>query len=81
MFKTVGEETASRDALDRAKTLGVDEALLSLKGAGESGPVASLAVRQGKLVFAIGFPSGPQAEVQLLGLARTVLERGAGLAR
>jgi hypothetical protein len=81
VFKTVGGETASRDALDRAKTLGVDEALLSLKAAGEPGPVASLAVRQGRLVFAIGFPSGPQAEAQLLGLARTILERGAGLTR
>jgi hypothetical protein len=75
-FKTVTKETAGRDAVDRAKALGVDEALLSLQSPGDPGPVATLSVRQGKLVFAISFPSNSQAEAQLLALARTVLQRG-----
>lgn len=78
-FKTVAKENADRDALDRAKALGADEALLSLQAPGDPGPVATLGVRKGKLVFAIGFPSNPQAEAQLLDLARTVLQRGAQL--
>ena len=75
-FKTVTEETADRDGVDRAKLLGVDQALLSLKAPGETGPVASLSVRKGKFVFVISFPSSAQAEAQLLALARTALQRG-----
>jgi hypothetical protein len=75
-FKTVAKETASRDALDRATALAADEALLSLQAPGDPGPVATLGVRKGKLVFVIGFPSNSQAEAQLLALARTVLQRG-----
>jgi len=81
VFETVIKENAARHALDRARELGVDEALLSLESPGEPGPVATLGVRRGKLVFAIGFPGNPQAEVQLLGLARTVLQRGDALTR
>jgi hypothetical protein len=75
-FKTVTEETADRDGVDRATLLGVDQALLSLKAPGETGPVASLSVRKGKFVFVISFPSSAQAEAQLLALARTALQRG-----
>jgi hypothetical protein len=81
VFKTVVKETADADALDRAKALKVDAALLSLEAPGSAGPVATLVIRNGKLVFVIGFPSGPQAELQLLALARTVLQRGEQLSR
>lgn len=81
IFKTVGKETASRDALDRAQAIGADEALLSLQAPGDPGPVATLSVRKGTLVFVIGFPSSAQAEGQLIALANTVLKRGAPLTK
>lgn len=81
VFKTVTQETVSPKALDRAKDLGVDQAKLELEAKGDSDPVATISVRSGKLVFSIGFPSNPEAEAQLLSLARTVLQRGAALTK
>ena len=81
IFKTVTKETADPDAIDPAKAMLLHHALLSLKAPGDPRSFASIDVRKGRLVFAIGFPSGPQAEAQLLALARLVLQRGAGLAK
>jgi hypothetical protein len=79
VFETVTKELDQGAATDRARELGVDQARLSTEAAGEPGPVATIAVRQGRFVFSLGFPSSPQGEAQLLSLARTVLGRAAGL--
>lgn len=79
VFETVTKEGSQGSAADRGSELGVDQAKLSTSAPGEPGPVATIAVRNGKLVFSLGFPSGPRAEAQLLDLARLVLKRAAAL--
>jgi hypothetical protein len=43
------------------------------------GTWAGVAVQKGRLVFVLGIPSSPDAEAQLVSLAKLVLERAAGL--
>jgi len=81
VFETVVKEGGQSPNPDRGPELGADQAVLATDSPGDPGPVATIAVRKGKLVFSVGFPSGPQAEDQLLKLARVVLERAAGIAQ
>jgi hypothetical protein len=81
VFKTVLQEHFGSSPIDRARSLGVDQARLELEAKGESRSFATIAVQSGKLVFVIGFPSNPRAEIQLLGLADIVLRRAASLTK
>lgn len=73
----LGSSNAPAGAQDAtAKLSNVDAAQINLKDEGGS---ATIAVRAGKLVFDIGFPSSDKAESQLLALAGLVLQRAAAL--
>ncbi|MGB5136482.1 MAG: hypothetical protein WBN89_15060 [Prochlorococcaceae cyanobacterium] len=81
VFMTVTQEHLGRNPLDRARQLGVDQASMKLKAKGYSATFATIAVQSGRLVFVIGFPSNPQAEVQLMSLAEKVLQRARNLTK
>jgi len=67
------------DRTERGRDVGADRAVIATNLKGDTGPVAVIAVRKGKLVFDIGFPGGPDAEGELIRLAKRVLERGSAL--
>ena len=70
----VGEGRGGQDAASLLP--GADAAAINLASDGGS---AVIAVRAGKLVFAIGFPASDRAKSQLTTLAQLVLERAAAI--
>jgi hypothetical protein len=75
-YQTVlGESTTSGDSA-RADLSGADDASINVADAGGS---ATIAVRAGGLVFALGVPRSDAARNELLVLARLVLDRAAAL--
>jgi hypothetical protein len=80
VFATMLDSTGLTGGPDRAGDVGADEATIATDVAGEggfAGKVALIAVHKGKLVFDIGFPAGPDAERQLIDLAKLVIGRAA----
>ncbi len=81
VFDTVLNASGIIDRTERGPDVGADRAVIAASVKGDAGPVAIIAVRKGGLVFDIGFPGGPDAERQLIGLAKLVLERATALTR
>jgi hypothetical protein len=62
-----------------AEQLGVDAAAWRLDAVSGGPPFALGLVRDGRMVFSLGIPAGPDAERQLITLSQLVIERGADL--
>ena len=75
-YQTVLGESATAGESARAGLSGADDASINLADTGGS---ATIAVRSGGLVFALGVPRSAAARSQLLVLARLVLDRAAAL--
>jgi hypothetical protein len=75
-YATVLGESASTGESVVADLSGAADASMNLADAGGS---ATIAVRAGKLVFALGLPKTDSARTQLLVLARLVLDRAVAL--
>ncbi len=79
VFDTVLNESGILVRTERAADVGADRAAIATNLTSDTGKVAIIAVRKGPLVFDIGFPAGPDAERQLIDLAKLVLQRASGL--
>jgi hypothetical protein len=75
-YTTVLGESTGTGQSAKADLSGADDASINLADAGGS---ATIAVRAGKLVFALGLPKTDAARNQLLVLAHLVLDRAAAL--
>jgi len=75
-YTTVPGESTGTGQSAKADLSGADDASINLADAGGS---ATIAVRAGRLAFALGVPSSDAARNQLLVLARLVLDRAAAL--
>lgn len=77
VFDTVLNSAGILVRTDRAGDVGADQAVIATNVPGDqgAGTVAIIVVRKGGFVFDIGFPAGPNAEQQLIGLAKLVLSR------
>jgi hypothetical protein len=68
----IGEGTSG---LTPINVPGADEAQWSAATKSGGPAFAAIAVRRGTLVFVLGFPTGPNAQTQLMKLAAVVLQR------
>jgi hypothetical protein len=75
-YQTVLGESATAGGSARADLSGSDDASINVADAGGS---ATIAVRAGRLVFALGVPRSDAARNRLLVLARLVFDRAAAL--
>ena len=76
VFATVTAESQHARPVSCAQEVGADDALLETgRNNGRGGKWAGIDVKKGRLVFAISLPDSPQAESQLIALAKLVLAR------